>query len=88
MSLADALVTLLEDPHSDRSQRLGALAMLGNMEPATLAQHAYAVIGRRDDSNEHEDVRAKALQTPRELKPGDARAARWRCHREARGHRR
>ena len=39
------------------------------MEPAMLAQHAYALIARNKASNEYEDVRAKALQTPRELNP-------------------
>jgi len=42
--------------------RADALDTLGNLEPATLAQHAGAVAARLDDS--HEPVRSKCLLGP------------------------
>ena len=59
--VADACVTLLEDPHGDCRQRVGALSMLGILKPWTLAQHAYAVIERLNDSNRVQGIARRTL---------------------------
>ena len=59
--VAGACVTLLEDPHGDCRQRVGALSMLGILKPWTLAQHAYAVIERLNDSNRVQGIARRTL---------------------------
>ena len=55
----DALLDWLED--SDTDVRVRALDKLGELEPATIAQHANAVVARLDDSDF--EVRCEALTT-------------------------
>ena len=72
---ANAVIARLEDPcwliavleDDDEDMRWQALCTLGKLEPATLAQHADAVIARLEDSDEQ--VRVAALKALRKLEP-------------------